>query len=103
MSKLGDRFFEIGRGYKTISDGYKRPYILGVDINDNEKPFIVAMGDAHYDFAACVISVDELLSDKWSEHIQISNCKEFVEKLKIAIEKGESFPQRFIIDLVREK
>ena len=103
MAKLGDRFTEIGRGYEKVSDNYKRPYVLGVDINDKEKPFVVASGDHHSDSGAALISVDELLSDKWKIHIQKSNCSEFVDQLRKSVENGEKFPQTVILEKVSDK
>jgi len=102
MASLGKRFVEIGRGYEKISENYKRPYLIGVDITDKEKPFVVAIGDIHSDFAACVISTEELISGKWDGHINLSNCKGLVEKLKIAVRVGEAFPQKCILDLVNK-
>lgn len=100
MAQLGNKFIEIGRGYKNISIEYKCPYITGVDINNIEKPYMVAMGDNHADSAALLISTDELISGRWDEHIHLSNCVEFVENLKIAIKKGESFPQNCVLEFI---
>jgi hypothetical protein len=102
MAKLGSRFYEINRGYKKISDTYARPYLIGVDILEREKPFVVAMGDRHSDSSAILISIDELLSGRWDEHIVLSNSIEFVKELKRAVNEGEPFPQKFIRDLVNK-
>ncbi len=103
MARLGTRFTEIGRGYDKVTENYERPYILGVDINDKEKPFIVASGDHHSDSCATLVSVDELLSDRWKSHIQKSNCSDFVERLRESIEHGELFPQNIILEKVNNK
>ena len=101
MSKLGNRFYEIGRGYEVVSKVYKRPYIIGVDINDLNKPFILASGDHHSDFGAITVGLEEILSEKWEDHISKSNCKGFIVKLRKAIHSGESFPPLFLREKVR--
>ena len=103
MARLGERFTEIGRGYEKVTEDYKRPYILGVDFNDKEKPFVVASGDYHSDFVAALISIVVLLSEKWKDHITKSNCAEFVNGLSKAIESGEQFPQKIIIEKVNNR
>lgn len=100
MGTLGSKYYEISRGYEKISSSYYRPYILGVNINEQEKPFIIAVGDHHSDMGAVELSVLELVSNKYEKDIIKSNSKEFVSKLKFAINKGESFPQSFIINMV---
>ena len=81
---------------------YDCPYVTGVDITERDKPFVVAMGDHHSDIGAVEVSAKELISGRWDEHIALSNCVEFVEKLKRAMEEGETFPQKFILDLVNK-
>lgn len=81
MGNLGKDYFELGRGYEKISKHYSRPYVLGVNINHKEKPFIVAMGDHHSDIGAIKLSVDELVSGKFDEHIKFSNSDNFIENL----------------------
>jgi len=103
MAKLGKRFFEIGRGYRKVSEHYNCPYLLGVDIKDKDRPFVVATGDTHGDSAASLVSVEELISGVWDEHILRSNCIEFIEKLKNAINQGDTFPQKFILDMINNK
>ncbi|MFA8434279.1 MAG: hypothetical protein ACEPOZ_07160 [Marinifilaceae bacterium] len=100
MASLGERFTEIGRGYEKVTENYERPYILGVDINDKENPFIVASGDHPSDSGAALISIEELFSEQWKEHIQKSNSTEFVNELREAVERGEQFPQNIILDKV---
>jgi hypothetical protein len=96
MAKLGEKYFEIGRGYEFVSPNYKRPYIIGVDIKETTKPFVLASGDNHSDSGAIAVSVEELLSGKWKDHISKSNCTEFVDSLKQALDSGESFPPMFL-------
>jgi hypothetical protein len=103
MGALSERFTEIGRGYERKSENYECPYILGVDINEKEKPFIVASGAHHSDCGAALISVDELLSDRWKELIKKANCSDFVEGLKKSIENGEKFPQAIILEIINNK
>ncbi len=103
MGTLGNRFHEIGRGYEIVSSQYKRPYIIGVDINENDKPFVLASGDHHSDLGATTVSVEDLLSEKWEEHISKSNCAEFVIELRRAISSGESFPPKFLIEIVNNE
>ncbi|WP_439185781.1 hypothetical protein [Carboxylicivirga taeanensis] len=100
MATLSERFIEIGRGYERKSENYKCPHILGVDIKEKEKPFIVASGDHHSDCGAALISIDELLSDRWKEHIKKANCSDFVEQLRKSVENGEKFPQNIIVEIV---
>jgi len=101
MGILGKDYFELGRGYEEVSENYSRPYILGVNVNNKDKPFIVAMGDHHSDIGAIKLSLDELISGKWDEHIKFSNSEKFIENLKITIENKEKFPQKFILELVK--
>ena len=103
MSKLGNRFYEIGKGYEVVSTQYKRPYIIGVDINDKEKPFLLTSGDHHSDLGAITVSLEELLSEKWKEHILKSNCIGFINELKKAIDSGESFPPKFLVKRVNNE
>ncbi len=98
MGTLGNRFMKLGRGYEKVSDNYKRPYILGVDITDIDKPFVLASGNHHSDMGAITVSFENLLSDKWEEHILKSNCSEFITELRQAISFGESFTPKFLIN-----
>jgi len=101
MSRLGEKYFELGRGYENFSENYSRPYLLGVNINNKEKPFVIAMGNHHSDMGATKLSVDELVSGKWDEHIRFSNSEKFVESLKKALKNNEEFPQKFILELIK--
>lgn len=103
MATLGSKYYEIGRGHEKISEIYSLPYIIGVDITERDKPFVVAVGDHHPDIGASKVSVKELISGKWDEHIALSNCVEFVEKLKRAMDEGETFPQQFILELINAR
>lgn len=47
MGTLGNRFYELDRGYEVISNQYRKPYIIGVDINNLDKPFVLASGEHH--------------------------------------------------------
>ena len=38
MAQLGEKYFEISRGYEQKSKHYKCPYITGVNIFEKEKP-----------------------------------------------------------------
>jgi len=98
--KIYKNFYEINRGYEQKTKKYKCPYILGVDIDAKEKQFLVAMGAHHSDTAANEISIEELVSNKWEEHIKKSNCQDFIKQLKLSIKKGEKFPQQFILNLL---
>jgi len=99
--KLGKEYFELGRGNKKISENYLCPYILGININDIQKPFVVAMGSHHSDSGAIKLSIDELVSGKWDEHIRLSNSEKFIEQLRIALKNKEEFPQKFILELIK--
>ena len=101
MGQLGKDYFEIGRGYKKVSENYSRPYLFGVNVLDNKKPFVVASGSHHSDFGATKLSVDELISGKWDEHIVICNSAKFIENLKKAMINKEMFPQKFILELIK--
>ena len=103
MATLGERFFELGSGYEVITESYSRPYLLGVDISEVSQPFVLASGDHHSDMNAVTISLDELLSGKWDEHIAKAQCTSFIHALKQAINQGESFPPKFLKDLVAGK
>jgi hypothetical protein len=103
MAQLGEKYFEISRGYEQKSKHYKCPYITGVNIFEKEKPFIVAMGSFHADVAVLTISQEELISGKWDNHILKSNCIEFVKKLNLAIRAKEAFPQKFILDMIENE
>lgn len=100
MATLGSKYYEISRGYEKVSSSYYRPYILGVNINEPDKPFIIAVGDHHSDKGAVIVSALELISGKYDEDIIKSNGEKFVSKLKIAFANGEPFPQRFILKMV---
>ena len=100
MATLGSKYYEISRGYEKVSNSYHRPYILGVNINEPDKPFIIAIGDHHSDMGTLAVSVMELISGKYDEEIIKSNGEKFVNNLKIAFTNGESFPQRFILNMV---
>ena len=86
---------------RNVLKNYLCPYILGININDKEKPFVVAMGDNHSDIGVSKLSVDELISGKWDEHIEFSNSKKFIESLKKALKDKEEFPQKFILELIK--
>jgi len=101
MAALGKDYFEISRGFEKISENYSRPYLIGVNINDLAKPFLIASGDHHSDMGAIKLSSDELLSGKWNEHIKLSNSEKFIENLKIAIKNKEEFPQKFILEMIK--
>ncbi|NER17553.1 hypothetical protein [Spongiivirga citrea] len=98
---LGKEYFELGRGNRKVSENYLRPYILGFNINNKQKPFVVAMGDNHSDTVATKLSIAELVSGKWDEHIRLSNSEKFVESLKKALKNKEEFPQKFILELIK--
>ena len=100
MATLGSKYYEISRGYEKVTDYYQRPYILGVDVNNLNKPFVIAVGDHHSDMATLKVSVLELISSKYERDIIKSNGKEFVNKLKFALNNGESFPQSFIMNMI---
>lgn len=57
-------------------------YILGINIKNIQKPFVIAMGSHHSDTRAIKLSIDELVSGKWDEHIRFSNSERFIERLK---------------------
>ncbi|WP_344925163.1 hypothetical protein [Aquimarina addita] len=97
---LGTNYYEIGRRYEKVSETYNRSYILGVDIKQKDTPFVVAIGGHHSDIGVIKISCKELVSDKWNDHIIKSGCEAFVLNLKTAIEQGETFPQKFILNLI---
>ncbi|ADR21937.1 hypothetical protein MATR_04290 [Marivirga tractuosa] len=100
MGSLDKRYYEIGRKYEKVSENYRRPYILGVDINETEKPFIMVAGDHHSDIGVKVVSLEELFSGKLDTHIAKAGCIDFVNRLKNSISAGESFPPRFLKNLV---
>ncbi|WP_237275950.1 hypothetical protein [Tenacibaculum ovolyticum] len=98
MGKLGNRFYEIGKGYEMVSAQYKSPYIIGVDINDKEKPFLLAYGDHHSDLGVITVSLEDLLFEKRKEHILKSNCKEFIDELKKVIDSSNPSPPKFLVN-----
>ena len=101
MGQLGKDYVEIGRGYEKVSENYSRPYLLGVNTLDNEKPFVIASGDHHSDFGATKLSVEELVSEKWNKHIKLCNSEKFIDNLKTALKNKEVFPQKFILELIK--
>ena len=102
MARLGEKYYEIGRGYEHISDAYKRPYLLGVDVTDKQKPFVVAQGDHHSDTFACQLSIVELLSDKWVGHLRKANCLAFRQTLEVESRKGSVYPTQLFNKIIQE-
>lgn len=94
MARLGEKYYELGRGYEQVSDSYKRPYLLGIDLTNKEKPFVIAQGDHHSDTFAIQLDIKELLSDKWIETLQKANCFEFRQTLEIESRGGTVYPNK---------
>jgi hypothetical protein len=99
MARLGEKYYELGRGYEQVSDSYKRPYLLGVDLTNKEKPFVIAQGDHHSDSVAIQLDIKELLSDKWIEILQKANCSEFRQALEIESQGGTVYPSKLFDEI----
>jgi len=99
MARLGKKYYELGRGYEQVSDSYKRPYLLGIDLTNKEKHFVIAQGDHHSDTFAIQLGIKELLSDKWIEILQKANCYEFREALEIESQGGKIYPNKLFDEI----
>lgn len=102
VGQLGKDYCELSRGYEKVTESYSRPYILGVNILDKEKPFVFAVGDHHSDSFAAKLGADEVVSGHWDKQIILSNSENFIKNLKTAIKSNEEFPQRFLLDVIKK-
>jgi hypothetical protein len=80
--KNNDSYYEIGRGLKLIPMEYWHQYVLGIDLIENRDYFVVSEVGKDKVLFKKNLSLDNLVKDEWSELLEISETKDFINQMK---------------------
>ncbi|MBY6213259.1 hypothetical protein KUV95_17055 [Microbulbifer agarilyticus] len=94
---MNSNVIEIGK-FEEQRPGYKHPYWVYIDMANEEAPIAVAEGTGYHG-VGCNLKPQEVVSEKWQEHLEKCGCSALSKLINSLINNGNAVTPQSIKEL----